>query len=66
VAEKIRSRIAEAEIPLSDEQKLGVTVSIGVAVHQGHPDYRHLINRADEAMYEAKRSGRNRVCAAAA
>ncbi len=38
------------------------TTSIGVAVYDGHPDYEHLLKRADGAMYQAKQSGRNRIC----
>lgn len=61
MADKMRARIGQARIPIADERSLQVTVSIGVAMHVGHPDYRHLINQADTALYEAKRSGRNRV-----
>lgn len=64
VAEKIRARIEAAEITLGEGRTLRVTISIGVAMHSGHPDYRHLINRADEALYRAKQTGRNRVCVA--
>lgn len=64
VAEKIRSRIEQTEVALSDRVRLRLTVSLGVAMYNGHPDYRHLINRADEALYTAKRAGRNRVCLA--
>ena len=39
-----------------------VTVSIGVAAHAGHGDSgEQLLRRADEALYRAKRSGRDRV-----
>lgn len=40
---------------------LRVTASIGAALHEGHPDYEHTVRRADAALYEAKRRGRNRV-----
>jgi diguanylate cyclase len=60
VAEKIRARIAEERLLISNGGQLCVTVSIGVAMHDGHPDYQRLVNRADDAMYRAKQAGRNR------
>jgi len=45
----------------SDDQTLQVTVSIGVAAYDGHPDYQLLMRRADDALYQAKHQGRNRV-----
>ncbi len=64
IAEKLRARVEQAEFQVNESTPLRVTISVGVAMHTGHPDYRHIINRADEALYEAKRSGRNRVCVA--
>jgi PleD family two-component response regulator len=46
-----------------------VTVSVGVAVLHGEDvatDARWLVARADDALYRAKRLGRNRVAFAAA
>lgn len=42
-----------------------VTVSVGVALHEPGEDFGALFKRADEALYQAKRSGRNRVVIAA-
>ena len=66
VGQRCREAIADLKIPLEDEAVLRVTVSIGVA---GQPDIRHckssdLVHAADAALYEAKRSGRNRLNAA--
>lgn len=61
VAEKIRSRIEAADIVLGNGTALRITISIGVALHDGHPDFQRLITRADEALYQAKQAGRNRV-----
>lgn len=41
-----------------------ITVSIGVARHRAGESGAALIERADAALYEAKHTGRNRVCAA--
>lgn len=65
VAEKIRLAVAQESFMLAGGQRLRASVSIGVAAHDGHPDYQRLIERADRALYEAKGSGRNR-CAVAA
>jgi len=57
VAERIRTRVAAEEFPGRK-----ITISIGMAefpVH-GH-SAEAVISRADEALYAAKRSGRNRI-----
>lgn len=52
-----------AEVPLeSGRGSLTVTISVGVAaITQDCVDLETLLNRADAALYAAKRSGRNRV-----
>ncbi len=44
-------------------QELRVTCSIGVAEYIPGEPYSHLIDRADSALYHAKKTGRNRVAA---
>lgn len=61
VAEKLRKQIAEYPFPIANDRQLTATVSIGVAASDGHPDYERIIERADAALYVAKRAGRNRV-----
>ena len=63
-AEKLRRRIEEASVNLGEGRSIRVTVSIGVALHDGHPDYSRTISQADEALYRAKELGRNRVALA--
>ena len=61
LAEGLRRAIAETPLRLRDGHMLPITASIGIAVQDGHPDYERLLARADAAMYQAKRSGRDRV-----
>jgi diguanylate cyclase (GGDEF)-like protein len=61
LAERIRSTVAATGIePLSAP----ITASFGVAELQKGETGDSLINRADEALYKAKQSGRNRVVSA--
>jgi len=65
VAERVRQLIAETEIALETGLPLHVTVSIGVATLKGKEiNIDTLLHQADEALYEAKRTGRNKVCVA--
>ncbi|HXM78668.1 MAG TPA: GGDEF domain-containing protein [Thermoanaerobaculia bacterium] len=60
VAERIRRAVA-AERFEADGRGFRVSVSGGVAEALGVPDRKRLLVRADEALYEAKDRGRNRV-----
>jgi diguanylate cyclase (GGDEF)-like protein len=64
VAKRIRVAVAELAEPLTDDKS--VTVSLGVATlnDAGRQSTDELIERADTALYQAKRTGRNRVCSA--
>ncbi len=57
--EKLRSEAAALRVE-HDGRDLGVTVSIGWASWEGE-SAEQLMRRADDALYEAKRSGRDRV-----
>lgn len=61
-AEKIRAQVAGKAIPYRD-QMLTITVSLGVAILEpGQTATREeLLRRADQALYRAKRGGRDRV-----
>lgn len=60
IAERIRAAIAARPLSAGDHA-LPVSVSLGLALHDGHPDPDYLIRKADEALYRAKEGGRNRV-----
>jgi two-component system cell cycle response regulator len=68
VAERIRRRIAaEPFVIRSGATALDVTISIGLAALAGVEDSAAaILKRADQALYRAKRDGRNRVVADAA
>lgn len=63
VAEEIRATI-EKKVFTHEDVTFSVTISIGVAcMCTSEPeDFEDLLNQADAAMYEAKNTGRNRVC----
>jgi diguanylate cyclase (GGDEF)-like protein len=58
-----RLRRAVAQLP--SIPGLGVSISVGVAMHEPGETAESLFCRADQALYEAKRAGRDRVVAAA-
>ncbi len=64
LAETLRARVAALRLS-HDDRALQVTVSIGLSAH-GEPTLKRLLLDADDALYAAKRGGRNRVCLAAA
>ncbi|MDH5516570.1 MAG: diguanylate cyclase [Gammaproteobacteria bacterium] len=59
VAEKIKNKISEFEF---SSIKSSVTVSIGVAELAKAESAEELVNKADDALYQAKEAGRNQVC----
>jgi diguanylate cyclase (GGDEF)-like protein len=63
VAEKVRKLIASHPFPFADRQPLGrLSVSGGVAAYPADGlDGAAMLRRADEALYVAKKQGRNRV-----
>jgi diguanylate cyclase (GGDEF)-like protein len=60
LAERIRAHVEENSC-LYDGRRLPITFSIGVASGEGVDSFETLLRYADDAMYAAKESGRNRV-----
>jgi diguanylate cyclase (GGDEF)-like protein len=57
LAEAVRARVAETPMPGPGR----ITVSLSVTAHRDGESVHELLKRLDEALYEAKNSGRNRV-----
>lgn len=63
LGEKIRQTVEKLRlVRRHDKLTIGAfTISIGVAVQSGSDSFETLFERADQALYQAKSSGRNRV-----
>lgn len=62
IAEKIRKAVEKNHCTIeSISRTIGITVSIGVAEYSKHEGLNMLMQKADNALYKAKNSGRNKV-----
>lgn len=61
-AKRVAERIRLAVLKDSFLKKYGVTISLGVSEFKEKDNFKKLASRADRALYQAKKSGRNRVC----
>ena len=57
--EKIRINLMESDFS-TDEYSLKATASLGGAVKEGNISLRTFINQADQSLYNAKETGRNK------
>lgn len=62
-AERVRTAVEKARFELESGEILGVTVSVGASTFVDGDTQQSLFERADQALYRAKRAGRNQVCA---
>jgi len=60
VAERLREHIEQAFE--KDEKRFKITISVGVSECRAGMEKYQIIKEADEALYKAKREGKNRVC----
>ena len=61
ILERLRASLAERPLALGDAPPVAVTASFGMAQIDPAASLRDVIERADRALYAAKRAGRNRV-----
>jgi two-component system cell cycle response regulator len=65
MAERLRALVEAAPFEIAGSKTVGITVSIGLASFPARADSgKALVEAADNALYAAKQSGRNRVCSA--
>lgn len=63
LAQRLNMAIKAASIKLTNGESISVTVSIGVSCNSSErQSAESLVKSADEALYQAKESGRDRVC----
>ncbi|WP_295054273.1 GGDEF domain-containing protein [Sulfuricurvum sp.] len=60
LADKIRSKIEQSDLIYSGKT-IRITVSVGATLHHAGDSYDDFIGRADEALYRAKKEGKNRT-----
>ena len=65
LAERLRKKIDARKFTSHEGEALKITVSFGVAEYQKEMgDMKELLHQADTALYQAKETGRNKVCGA--
>ena len=66
VGERLRKAVESTPVKINDEgsevKTISVTISMGLAEFNNKETGEELFERADKALYNAKESGRNRVC----
>ncbi|MEQ5837266.1 diguanylate cyclase [Marinobacter sp. NFXS9] len=64
-AERLRRMVASQPIRINDHVDVPLSISVGVAIYPEHGQgVKAICEAADQAMYAAKRAGRNQVCVA--
>lgn len=61
VAERIRQSLEHHRFPVREGERIGITVSLGLTEYQVCDTAESIMQRVDEALYNAKRSGKNQL-----
>lgn len=61
VGERLRSAVENLPFLTPDDRRVRLSISLGCASYQPPETVEQLLHRADEALYHAKRGGRNRL-----
>ncbi len=59
--ERLREKVSQTKIQVTDDITINITASFGITLLSADEDWSIAIEHADEAMYQAKARGRNRV-----
>jgi diguanylate cyclase (GGDEF)-like protein len=62
VGDRLRRRLAETPMSVLGSESVTVTVSAGLTALQPGDTLESMLNRVDRALYQAKQSGRDRLC----
>lgn len=62
IAQRLCDAVASAEVRVPSGAPIRFTTSVGVARFENDDQIETVLDRADQALYKAKREGRNRVC----
>ena len=62
IVERLHEFLTRQNIEVDINTILNISISVGIAEFDNHPDYKRLINKADKMLYQAKNEGRKRTC----
>jgi len=62
IAERIRTEFKDEAFSPAPGQDIRMTVSTGLAQYKPKEDMKTFVHRADQLMYQGKRTGKDRVC----
>ncbi|HJL15027.1 MAG TPA: GGDEF domain-containing protein [Sandaracinaceae bacterium LLY-WYZ-13_1] len=60
-AERLRARLERTPVPVGGDLRVAATMSVGLSLWAAGADFEAVLEEADQALYRAKRAGRNRV-----